>query len=210
MKRSIVSMIVILTFVLVGRSTPAEARTVVELTKVTGTGVIAEWFITDTENDTFTFVNIITTLNATVQPPNGAATEEPLTVVSITQSTLSTFEVLIDGFADTTDFIFTVDKNLKNANLQASLEFQNVATGVNFPLTVNMNWIGTRPFNDHSHSNIRDFDGLRIIENFNGRHRQAIATGSVEGLGIEFTPVASSTAEIQINRSGTLTIEKIN
>jgi hypothetical protein len=209
MKRSIASMIVVLAFVLVARSAPAEARTVVELTKVTGTGLIAEWFITDTENDTSTFLNIITTLNATVQPPQGAAIVEPLLVVSINQS-LGDGTVLIEGFADTTNFVLTVDKDLKNANLQASLEFQDVANGVNFPLTVNMNWVGTRPFNDHSHLNIRDFDGLRIIENFKGRHRQAIATGSVEGLGIEFTPVPSSTAEIQTNRSGTVTIEKIN
>jgi hypothetical protein len=139
--------------------------------------------------------------------PNGAATEEPLTVVSIERSTLSTFEVLLSGAGQTTDFVFTVDKDLKNANLQASLRFDDDNSQTSFPLTVNMNWVGTRPLNDHSHSNTRDFDGLRIIENFKGRHRQAIATGSVEGLGIEFTPVASSTAEIQINRSGTLTIE---
>jgi hypothetical protein len=156
----------------------AEPRTVVNLTMVSGAGAFAEWFITDTQGDTFTFVNVIATTSATSAPPTGPVDDTPFLAIAIEQSRISNGDLLLSGVAFTTNFVFTTDKDLKDANVQSTLIFEDNNSQTTFPMTINMNWMGIKPFSEHSHLDTRDHERVGIIENFRGqtsyggRHRQ--------------------------------------
>jgi hypothetical protein len=177
-----------------------------EKTKFIGESVSASWSYTN--GDIFTFVSVVASNNNTVI--NGEKSEDAFATVSIVRVDLSTDTVLISGSAETNNFTFHLDNNLSQATLSIpNVVFQNDATFTFFDLAVNLTWTGTGDITSLHTKEKEVHPGFKLKSQFKSDGREGVATGSVFGNDIQFTPVPSETASLMHAKSGTMTIETV-
>jgi hypothetical protein len=182
----------------------AQARQkTVEHVKIVGDTAIASWDYT--QGNTLTFVNLVATLN-NVKDGNGKS-KDAFVSLAISQSDLTTGNVLITGVAYTSDFDFHVDHDLKMATLHVNdAIFQDDNSFTFFNVDIDLNWNATaEATTQHSHDQVRE-PGLKINSQFKGEFRDAQATGSIFGKNIQFTPMPSTSGQLQHNKFGSVTI----
>jgi hypothetical protein len=182
----------------------AEARTrTVEHVKIVGETATASWEYT--QGNLATFVNVVVT-NNNVTDQNGK-TQDAFLSLAISQSEVDTGNVLITGVAYTSDFTFNIDKDLNVATLHVrDAIFQDDNSFTFFNVNIDLAWSATaEATSQHSHDHFRS-PGMRVSSQFKGEFRDATATGSIFGKDIQFTPVPSTTGQLQHNKFGSVTI----
>ena len=188
----------------VGVPLSAEAKQkTVEHVKITGDTAVASWDYT--QGNVLTFVNVVATLN-NVKDANGKS-KDAFVSLAISQSDLDTGNVLITGVAYATEFDFHVDHDLKMAFLHVDdAIFQDDNSFTFFNVDIDLNWNATADATtQHSHDQIRE-PGLKINSQFKGEFRDAQAVGSIFGKDIQFTPMPSTSGQLQHNKFGSVTI----
>lgn len=182
----------------------AVARTrTVEHQKIVGETATASWEYT--QGNIATFVNVVVT-NNNVKDQNGKS-QDAFVSLAISRSEIDTGNVLITGVAYATDFTFDIDKGLGAGTLTVrNAIFQDDNSFTFFNVDMDLTWSATADLTtQHSHDHFRS-PGMRVNSQFKGEFRDAAATGSVFGKNIQFTPGPSTTAQLQHNAFGSVTI----
>jgi hypothetical protein len=189
----------------VGAPLTAQAKTrTVEFNRIVGDTATAEWDYSD--GDVVTYVNVVVTRNNVTDNQSGKS-KDAFVSLAISQSSISTGNVIITGSGYTSDFDFTVDKDLKMGTLHAKdVIFQDDNSFTFFNVDIDLNWTATAAAtssasHDHVHS-----PGLLMLSMFKGEFRDASAAGSIFGKDIQFAPTPSTQGQLQHNKFGTVTI----
>jgi hypothetical protein len=180
----------------------ANTRTV-EVTKINGDTGVAEWDYTD--GDIATYVNVVVS-KGTTRDSNGKM-KDAFIALAISRSEISTGNVLMTGSAFADTFDFRVDGDLKMASLHAQdLIFQDDNSFTFFNVNIDLNWSATGPTTTSvSHDHARS-PGMFMMSQFKGDFRDATAVGNIFGKEIQFTPMPSSSGQLQRNKFGSLII----
>jgi hypothetical protein len=112
------------------------------------------------------------------------------------------------GLWKTSQFALQVKGNLSSAHLSAALDLQDSVSGAIEPFTVKLTFTGVgEVFEEKNHFTSNE-GGMIVNVFFDGLQRDASATGTVSGLGNNFTPVPAAVAFIQKLHSGTVLVTK--
>lgn len=193
-------------------------RTVVERFNLKGHGLNAEWSYQ--EGDILTFVSLVASSSKTRSKADGRQ-QDDIASLSITRSNVVTGNVEIAGSAAIDVFDLEVNGNQSRGRFRADVIFQDDNSFTFFDLHIDLSFQGIGPIEHlHDHSIDTETPNLIIRTRFDGRFRDAVATGTVygtrradtapnawPGLPHEFTPMPSSTGQIQKNRFASVTIQ---
>jgi hypothetical protein len=178
------------------------ARTVEHL-KIVGDSTNASWSYT--QGNIITFVNVVVT-NDNVKDDTGKS-KDAIVSLAISQAEVDTGNVLIAGVAYTNDFHLWVDKDLGSATLTVTdAIFQDDNSFTFFNVNMNLTWTATAAMTTQKTKDTFVAPGLRMKTRFEGDFRDAVASGSIFGKGIQFIPMPSSMGQLQHNNFGSLTI----
>jgi hypothetical protein len=190
----------------------AEAATrLTEHTKITGESAVATWdYIQGT---TGTFVSVVVT-NNNYSDLNGKG-EDAFLSLAISQYDTNTGNVSITGVAYTSTFDLTVAHDLGSATLHVhDAIFQDDNTFTFFNVDLDLTWTATADAVTQTSRFHERLPGMVLNANFKGEFRDAVCNGSVYGKdvhntpgnNIQFTPVPSSSAQLQHNQFGSVSI----
>ena len=116
------------------------------------------------------------------------------------------FLVLAFGLAALAPDEFVIDNKLNQATLTTTIVVEEFITGTTVPVDVNVTWTGvgvTSTFKDHFQ--IKE-PGFKFNRHAMGAFRDAQATGTVIGMGINFTPEPAFEATMGNVKIGEVTI----
>lgn len=172
------------------------------LTKIVGYSASATWDHVEGDVGTFVSVNVSDNdLSGT-----GGRSEDAFVYLSISRYELSTGNVLITGVAQVegpSNFEFSIDKALGTATLRVrDAIFQDDNSFTYFNVDLDLTWTATAEAYTLKTNDRSKGPGYKYNSHFNGTFRDGVATGSIFGKDIQFTPVPSSMAQLQFNRSG--------
>ena len=175
-------------------------------TKIVGYSSYASWEYT--EGDVGTFVNVVVTDN-NLSGTDGRS-QDAFVSLAISQYQISTGNVLIAGVAyvDGPDnFDFSVAKDLGTATLRVrDAIFQDDSTFTFFNVDMDLTWTATAEATTAKSNDKFVEPGIRTKSHFQGVFRDGVAAGSIFGKNIQFTPVQSSSAQLQFNRFGNMEV----
>jgi ketosteroid isomerase-like protein len=161
----------------------------------------AEWQYQ--EGNVVTFVQVVVAESAAV--PGSVEASMPAAAISIFRQTTDGIQI-VAASGVTNTFEFVVDTALTSAQFSGEVELSDVANGTLLPVTVDLTWSGTGDLvQEHAFEQFRE-EGFIVISNFHGAHRAADAAGTLLGGGINFTPIPASSAQIQRNDNGGVTV----
>lgn len=171
-------------------------------TKIVGYSSYATWDYV--EGDVLTFVSVVVTDNNVSD--SGGRSQDAFVSLSISQSSISSGNVLIAGTAlveGPSNFDFSIDRQLGTATLRVrDAIFQDDSTFTFFNVDMDLTWTATgEAYTSKSNDKFKS-PGYRYKSHFQGVFRDGVAAGSIFGKNIQFTPVPSSTAQVQFNRFG--------
>jgi hypothetical protein len=141
--------------------------------------------------------------------PEGHPTSTLRTMLVVTERDVCTGTALLSGEGEAFQVAFQVAGNQSSATLTATVPVFDGMSAQIIHFDVNLTWTATdQPIFEQSKEIFRDRDlGIFVVAQFRGRHAPAEATGTVVGLGLNFTPEPSVSAELQTENDGTLLIE---
>jgi hypothetical protein len=203
-KASLLIALLVTGFALAAGPDAARAETLVERSNVRNRSAFAQWTYSDAT--TTTFVDIIATEIAV--SPISSSGSEPFLLVTVNQTDHTTGEFLFSGFGETSQFALQVKGNLSSARLSAALDLQDSVSGATEPFTVNLTFTGVGEVLEEKNHFTSNEGGMIVNVFFDGLQRDASATGTVSGIGINFTPVPAAVAFIQKLHSGTVLVTK--
>lgn len=91
---------------------------------------------------------------------------------------------------------FQVSKQLDQASLTATVSLEDLISGTSFPVTVDVDWVGTSDIR-RQHSNTNElYPGCHILNRWKGSGREAVATGVVSADQTNLAPTASQWGEV--------------
>ncbi|HXU81450.1 MAG TPA: hypothetical protein VN914_08630 [Polyangia bacterium] len=179
-----------------------------EMTKIVGYSTNAQWEFT--QGNILTFVSVVATQND-LSGTAGTA-EDAFVALAISRADLDTGNVLLDGVAYLGvglpgTFQINVDHNLGTATLHVQdAVFQDDSTFTFFNINLDLTWTATGDaYTSKSQDRIKE-PGLKINSHFKGTFRDGVARGSIFGKNTQWTPVDSSSAQLQFNQFGQHTI----
>ena len=114
------------------------------------------------------------------------------------------------GEGKTLQHSFQFAGDVGSATVRATVMVFDSFSSPFYEFDVDLTWIAHAEFMaHHSKETLHDKDlGIKIITHLRGRHAPAVASGIVLGLGINFTPEPSDSAELQTENNGSIVIEK--
>jgi hypothetical protein len=176
------------------------------LTKIVGNSAYAEWDHVDGNIETFVSVGV-TDNNAS---GTTGRSQDAFIALAINQYDITTGNVLITGVAyvlGPENFDFTIDRDLGTATLHArNAIFQDDNSFTFFNVDLDLTWTATaEATTSKSHSNYKA-PGLHEVSHFQGVFREGVATGSVFGKNQQFIAAPSTSAQLQQNKFGDITI----
>ena len=143
------------------------------------------------------------------ESPHAAVDAAPLLLVGVSQTDNVTGKVLFQALGEAREFMLKVTGNLSSARLSAALDLQDFDSGDAVPFTVNLTFTGVGEVGSFEEKHFTSNEGgvkINVIQDV--RERPASATGTVSGLGINFTPVPTAIAFIQRIHTGLLLVTK--
>jgi hypothetical protein len=119
-------------------------------------------------------------------------------------------DLLFSGAGTTSASVVTVAANLSSAELTATVSMLDDRSGATSDFQVNLTWEATtKAVTSNFTDSFKDKDlGIKVKGHFQGTMREAVATGTVFGLGQNLTPEPSDSASIQRQNFGTQEITK--
>jgi len=199
--------------------TPLAAQagtTTFERTRIVGYSAVASWDYI--EGNIGTFVSVVVTEND--ESGTAGPSETAFVSLSISRYDLTTSNVIIDGSAyveGSDNFELVVDKQLGTATLRVrNAIFQDNNSFTFFDVDMDLTWTATaEAFTGKSHFK-ENVPGMKTNSTFHGLFRDGVARGSILGRNVpprtsptptvQFTPVDSSSAQLQFNKFGTHTV----
>jgi hypothetical protein len=169
----------------------ASSATEPQQTHQQGAYATAQWDYV--EGDVITGVQLSLFFDQAVYPRSDGPVPTPFLTFSIFRVNLATGEVF-DGLVESTDFQFTIDKDLSTARLTAPLVYLLVNNENVYEASVDLQWQATsevRHFVQAVHSPGGNATAQEVKE------VDAVASGSIFANGTEFTPVPSTSARLQ-------------
>jgi hypothetical protein len=141
---------------------------------------------------------------------DGRPAVDSFAIVNLIQFNHCTQEFLLDafGFATLAPDEFVIDKKLNQATLTTTIVVDEFVTGTTFSVDVNVAWTGvgeTSTVKDHFQINE---PGFKLNSHFMGTFRQAQASGTVTGMGIDFAPDPAIFAQMGNVKVGEVAIVK--
>lgn len=141
---------------------------------------------------------------------DGRPAVDSFAIVNLIQFNFCTGEFLLDafGFATLAPDEFIIDKKLNQATLTTTIVVDEFVTGTSFSVEVNVAWTGvgeTSTVKDHFQ--IKE-PGFKLNSRFMGTFRLAEASGTVSGLGMNFTPEPAFFAQMGNVKTGEVAILK--
>ena len=141
---------------------------------------------------------------------DGKPVVESIAILNIIQFNFCTGETLLDAFGIATlapdDFV--IDKQLNEATLNTTMVVDEFLTGTTFPVDINVSWTGVGPATTvKDRFKIRE-PGFKLNSRFMGTFRLAEASGTVSGLGMNFTPEPAFFAQMGNVKTGDVLIFK--
>jgi hypothetical protein len=197
---------------------PAEAkRTVIDRIEVKGDALYAEWIYF--EGDVVTFVALVASAEKMRTTADGKL-QSDVASINILRGDTVTGNVHLAGAAYPEAFDLEVAADLSSARFRSDSIFQDDSTFTFFDLHVDLTFSG---INDVIHEGDKSIDfipeeSLLIKNRWNGKHRDAVAAGTVFGTPFpdhgptglqeptEFTPMPSGTALMSRNKNGSITV----
>ena len=141
---------------------------------------------------------------------DGKPAADSTVVVNILQFNHCTGEYLLDAFGFDTlapdDFV--IDKKINQATLATTVLVGDFVSGASFPVDIHVSWTGVGET-----SNVKDREkvnepGFKLNYRFMGTFRQAEASGTIIGMGMNFTPEPAFSADMGNVSSGEVQIIK--
>jgi hypothetical protein len=182
----------------------AHAKILFERSNVRNRSAFAQWTIADAA--TTTFVDIIAVERAI--SPTASSGAEPFLLVTVNQTDNATGEFLFQAFGETNQFVLRVNGNLSSARLSAALDLFDFISDTTEPFTVNLTFRGVGEVLAGKNHFTSNEGGVKVNVFFDGIERPASVTGTVIGLGMNFTPEPTVIAFIQKFHSGTVVATK--
>jgi hypothetical protein len=175
-------------------------------TKIVGYSTSASWEYVD--GDVGTFVNVIVTDNDV--SGTGGRSEDAFVSLAISRYQISTGNVLLTGVAyvdGPSNFDFSIDKQLGTATLRVrDAIFQDDNSFTFFNVDMDLTWTATgEAYVSKSNDSYKE-PGFRFRSHFEGTFRDAVASGSIVGKNTQFTPVVSTSGQLQFNRFGNMEV----
>jgi hypothetical protein len=208
MLRRSVLILLILGLTLFGAVNPAAAKT--ETFHFSFKGQFAEAiFSTFDETGCIETFAYVAAQEGKVKVDGGPAVDS-FALVNLIQFNHCEGEFLLDalGFGTQAPDEFIIDKKLNQATLTTTIVVFEFVTGTTFPVDVNVAWTGvgeTSTVKDHFQ--IKE-PGFKLNSHFMGTFRQAQASGTVTGMGINFTPAPAIFAQMGNQEVGEVQIFK--
>lgn len=205
MKKFVYAMILTLATALGAPAAEAGSKTRTR-TKIVGNSAYADWDYI--QGNIGTYVHVGVTENNV--SGTGGRSQDAFVSLAISRYDITTGNVLITGVAyvdGPNNFQFTMDRNLNKATLLVrNAIFQDDNSFTFFNVDMNLTWTAT---GDPVTTRTRDKTvepGIKVKTEFQGTMRDGTATGNIFGKNIQFTPVPSSTAQLQFNKFGTMEV----
>jgi hypothetical protein len=115
---------------------------------------------------------------------------------------------LLSAEGETPQHAFQFASDLSSATLSTTVTVFDVVSQQFYDFEVNLTWTAQgAPVSHHCKETFHDKE-LGIKTQLRGTHVDAEATGTIVGLGQNFTPEPSVSAELQTQNSGTVIVEK--
>jgi hypothetical protein len=187
-----------------------EARTTVSDFRVKGNTATALFESVDPNNSCLvTFVSVVSadTIEKILQ---SGRTQFVRTTVVIAQQDTCTQEVLFFGEGSTDVHVFQVASNLSTAKLTATVPIVDLLSGTFSDFQFSLTWTATsKATTTNSTESFKDKElGIKIRTKSHSTMVEAVATGTVIGLGQNFTPESSDEATIQRQNNGSHSVQK--
>jgi hypothetical protein len=207
---------VVATWLLVNIGVTGWADTTATHIKIKGDTAVATFEAFDPDDACLeNFVTVVASDRMEKVSPGGGPTSTVEPVLVVGQVDVCLGITLFSGEGVTGDplFPFAIEfqfaSNLSSATLRAMVQVFDSVSATAYPFDVEVTWTATgAPVSHHDKETFRDKDlGLMIVTDLRGRHAPAVATGTVVGLGYNFTPEPSISAELQTDNNGTISIE---
>jgi len=192
----------------VGWAAAAEAQTTASHLKIKGDAVHATFFSVDPTNCIETTVFVISHETTRKVSP-GQKTTTIATELVVTRFDVCTGLEIFFGEGTGAVTNLRIAGNLRTATVTDTVAVVDNA-GSTHLFTVNLTWAAIGPaVRNHEHELFRDEDlGLFINSQVRGKLVPAVATGIVSGLGDNWTPEPSTSAEILTQNVGQVIIER--
>jgi hypothetical protein len=141
--------------------------------------------------------------------PGGEPTSMVGTVLVVAALDVCQGITLLSGGGEASDQAFRLAGDLSAATLSTTIRVLDTVSFQIITFDVNLTWTATgEPVFEQTKEMFRDRDlGLLIVTQIRGWHAPAVATGTVVGLGRNFTPEPSTSAELEKVNDGTIVIE---
>jgi hypothetical protein len=185
----------------------ATANAAATTTHVRDKGTFA--LFVSTNGDIQTITQVFTSSLRENSSGSGGPTTSPVTSVLVLQVNTATQQVLLNTLGSTSDHVLDIAHDLSSASVQATVEMFDVVNETIFSVAVDVSWASTgEPVTEHSVIRFSE-SGIRVTAVFKGTQQAAVASGTVTGLSMNFTPTPSDTAQIQDNKTDSVvTIEQ--
>lgn len=207
MKRLSLLLVVLLATIFLGPSPAYAERTVsIERVRIVGGTAYAEFVYS--EGIVSTFVSVMVNDSTHLVPPQQSGPEVVRFVnVSLLRLRMDTGEILALGGGQIEQFEFTVASDLSTAHLTAIVPTYDMMTGYMVSTAIDLNWTASGDMVDDSARFVYRERGFLFLTTSRGLHRDATATGTVMFNDENFAPIPSTSAQVQNNKSGSLTLQ---
>ena len=141
---------------------------------------------------------------------DGKPAADSTVVVNILQFNHCTGEYLLDAFGFDTlapdDFV--IDKKINQATLATTVLVGDFVSGASFPVDIHVSWTGVGETSTVKDREKVNEPGFKLNYRFMGTFRQAEASGTIIGMGMNFTPEPAFSADMGNVSSGEVLIIK--
>jgi hypothetical protein len=194
---------------LVSLGSPGGADTTAARFSVKGDTAVAEFQTINPTNTCIHYFVSVVAADLMQRTSPGGPTPNVGTVLVATLQDDCLGVTLFVGSGQAAQQSFQVAHNLSTATLTTTVSLLDVITGLSYTFDVDLTWTALGPpAPHHDTETFQDKEaGILIQTQLRGTQVDAQATGTVVGLGQNFTPQPSSSAELLAQNDGTVVIQ---
>ncbi|WP_432258034.1 hypothetical protein [Cupriavidus sp. TMH.W2] len=196
----------------ISNASPPPSPTTVQISMSQGSDAIAFFDSFDPTGcvDTNVFVAWIYGATKTVANGGPARTAAMDLNVSVNQYDFCRQVVLLSAFGDNPTFTFQIAPDLSSSRVTGMVTLTDFVSATDFDVQVDVTWAGNGPMSGTTITqHTSSFPGGVFNSRVNGFSRAAVASGTVASNTTNFTPAASTFAEMDRGSSGVIDITPV-